>query len=97
MLRLLRPNLRVTALQVVNLQAVVHPVVADLQVAALRVVDFQAAVHLVAALQVADLQAVVHPVVHPVVTIPRVSMHLVAVFQAVLQVLESRVVLQVAR
>jgi uncharacterized protein (DUF2235 family) len=43
-------------------------------------------------LQVVDLQAVVHLVVADL----QVEAHLVAVFQAVLQVAESRVVLQVA-
>ena len=103
MQQLLQPVPQVAALQVVDLPAVVHPVVVDRQVAALRVVDLQVEVRLVAVLQVAALQVVVHLVVavpqvvpHLVAAVLQVA-HLVAVFQAALQVLESRVVLQVAR
>ena len=95
MQRLLQPVPQVALhLVVADLQAVVHPVAAGLQVAALRVVELQAEVRLVAVLQA--VVAVPRVVMHPVAAVLRVA-HLVAVFRAVLQVLESRVVLQVVR
>ena len=87
MQRLLQLVLQVEVHPVKDLPAVVHLVVV-LQVEAHPVADLQVGARLVV-----NLQALEHLVVADL----QVEAHLVAVFQAVLQEAESRVVLQVGR